>query len=106
MDIAALIGMAYATVPAERRKRPTDAAVSMPTTRPDVSTRGPPESPGWIGALISMSPLRVSALPPPWSLAVIVWLRVVTPPRLTAGPPPRPRAFPPAAPPSPAHTAG
>ncbi len=55
-----------------------DAAVSMPTTLPVALTRGPPESPGWMLASVWMRPVSCSALAPPSSLAVIVWLRAVT----------------------------
>ena len=53
---------------------PVDAAVSMPMTWPEVSTSEPPESPGWMSALVSMRPVRFSALPPLSSLAVMDWL--------------------------------
>ena len=48
-------------------------------------TNGPPESPGWIGALISMSPVRLSAFAPPLSLAVIDWSSAVIEPPAVLG---------------------
>ncbi len=66
----------------------------MPMTAPLLLTSGPPESPGWIGALIWSSPLTVSTSAPLWSLAVMVWLRALTLPVVTAGVVLRPSALP------------
>src|ERR1039458_6707120 len=57
----------------------------MPMTWPEVPTSGPPESPGWMPALISMSPDRFSALPPPLSLAVMDWSVAITEPPAALG---------------------
>src|ERR1700730_9295850 len=94
MLIAWAMGMAKPTPAEEENRRPPEAAVSMPMTWPAALTRGPPESPGWMGAFIWMSPVRVSALAPPGSLAVIVWLTASTVPATTAGVPPTPPALP------------
>ncbi len=73
---------------------PVEAAVSMPTTSPLVLTRGPPESPGWMPALVSISPLSCSALPADSSEAVMVRPVPVTLPVATDGVPPLPPALP------------
>ena len=57
IPIAWLIGIAN---PIDAPASLDAAAVSMPTTRPAVSTSGPPESPGWICASVSISPFRRS----------------------------------------------
>ena len=66
----------------------------MPMTLPSALTSGPPESPGWIGASTWISPSSCSGLPPPSSVAVMVWSTAVTEPTATAGVPPLPNAFP------------
>ena len=71
-----------------------DAAVFMATTWLAASTSAPPESPAWIGALVSINPVSCSDAPLPSSTAVIDWLRAVTLPRATLGVPPVPPALP------------
>src|SRR5258708_6682190 len=68
---------------------------STPDTppRPDALTRAPPESTGWMGALIWIVPVSVSEFPLV-SFAVIDWSKADTDPWVTAGGPDRPRAFP------------
>ena len=66
----------------------------MPRTWPEAFTSEPPESPGSMPALISMSPDRFSEFPPPSSLAVMDWLRAVIEPPAVLGVPPVPPAFP------------
>ena len=66
----------------------------MPTTWPAKLTSEPPESPGSIGALVSIIPVSCSELPEPSSLAVMDWLSAVTLPVTTDGWPPLPSAFP------------
>ena len=68
--------------------------MSIPMTWPWALTSEPPESPGWMPALTSISPLRFSALPPPWSLAVMDWSRAVIEPPAALGVPPVPPALP------------
>ena len=50
-----------------------EAAVFIPMTTPRIVTSGPPESPGWIGALVWMSPESCSDVLLDWSDAVIDW---------------------------------
>ena len=52
----------------------------MPTTLPALSSSGPPESPGWTPAFVSIRPVSCSELPCS-SLATIDLLRPVTVPR-------------------------
>ena len=66
----------------------------MPMTWPEVLTSEPPESPGWMPALVSIRPVRFSELPPPSSLAVIDWFRAVIDPPAALGVPPVPPALP------------
>ena len=66
----------------------------MPMTWADEFTSEPPESPGWMSALVSMRPVRFSELPPLSSLAVIDWLRATTDPPALLGVPPVPPALP------------
>ena len=98
MESASLIGIAKASVAVvcavSFGELDEDAAVSMPITCPAVLTSGPPESPGWIGALSLMSPLSCSEVPDPSSEAVIEELRPVTLPVATDGVPPLPSALP------------
>src|SRR5579884_2190255 len=99
METALLIGMAKLEVaelddPNPERRLLEEAAVSIPMTWPFVLTKGPPESPGWIGALVSIMPFRVSALEPSSSLAVMLWLSACTVPVTTDGGPPTPPALP------------
>ena len=69
--------------------------MSIPMTWPAELTSGPPESPGWIGALVWISPVSCSELlAEPSSLAVMDWLSDVTLPVTTDGCPPLPSAFP------------
>ena len=78
MDSAVLIGMAKPWLPCDWplywNVVPREAAVSMPSTWPEVFTSAPPESPGWMSAFVSMSPLSCSLVPSPESCAVIDWL--------------------------------
>src|ERR1051326_8873671 len=60
-----------------------EAAVLMPMTWPWVLASAPPESPGWMFALVSIIPARCSELPPPSSLAVMAWFSPVTFPAAT-----------------------
>jgi len=71
-----------------------EAAVFMPRTSPSVLTSGPPESPGWMGALWPIIPVSCSASPAPASDAVIDWPSPLTRPLTTDGVPPLPRALP------------
>ena len=71
-----------------------EAAVFMPMTTPRIVTSGPPESPGWIGALVWMSPESCSDVPLDWSDAVIDWFRAVMVPAAVLGVPPAPPALP------------
>ena len=73
---------------------PAEPAVFIPTTRPWLSTSGPPESPGWMSASVWSRPDKRSLVPPNSSLAVIVWLRPVIEPSALEGVPPTPPAFP------------
>ena len=97
MFSASLIGIVNAWVADEAELSwvdPLDPAVSMPITWPWVLVSGPPESPGWIGALDWMSPLSRSELLDPSSPAVIARPRPVTLPVATEGVPLRPSALP------------
>ena len=98
MDRAVLIGMAKPWLPWDWplnwNEKPAEAAVSTPRTWPEVLTSAPPESPGWMSALVSMRPLSCSDVPSPWSLAVIDWLSAVTVPPAALGVPPVPPALP------------
>ena len=85
--IAALMGIEYAWVagvaelPNEYPPPLELAAVSMPTTLPVSVTSGPPESPGWMGAFVSMSPESFSEPERFSSLcAVIDWFFATTVP--------------------------
>ena len=71
-----------------------EAAVSMPITLPVLLTSGPPESPGWMGALWWMSPVSRSEVPAPSSEATIDAFRPAMCPTATAGVPPLPSALP------------
>ena len=71
-----------------------EAAVFMPTTSPEVLSSGPPESPGWMPALVWIRPCSCSALPASSSDAVMVLPVAVTLPVATDGVPPLPRALP------------
>jgi hypothetical protein len=66
----------------------------MATTYAELSTRGPPESPGCNEASVWTSPESCSELSSTSSLAVMVWFRAVTFPVVTLGVPPVPPAFP------------
>ena len=55
---------------------------------------GPPESPAWMSALVSISPVSCSELPDDSSEAVMAWLSAVIWPEATAGVPPTPPALP------------
>jgi hypothetical protein len=84
--MAESMGMAKPTPATERRRKPPElAAVSMPTTWPEVFTSGPPESPGRMPAFTWMRPFRVSALAPVSSVAVMVWPMAVTWPAAALG---------------------
>ena len=76
--IAPLIGMANPLPAPFWNWNPADPAVSIPITWPLSFTSGPPESPGWMSALVSMRPVRFSEVPSPWSLAVMDWPRATT----------------------------
>jgi len=82
-----------------------DAAVSIPMTLAELLTSGPPESPGWIGAFVWMSPDRLSALSPLSLPTVIDWFRAWTTPLTADGVPPTPPALPMATTSSPTATA-
>src|SRR5579875_1378333 len=92
IDSASLIGMAYpyTVLPWTELL----AAVSMPITWPAALASGPPESPGSIWALVCSIPCRVSDMPPPWSLAVIVRFSALMTPCATVDEPPCPSALP------------
>src|ERR1700686_52212 len=95
MVIAELMGIANPTLdPGFTRRTRPPPAVFMPTTLPELSTSGPPESPGWICALKAIMLVSVSALAPPGSVAVTVWPSAVTVPDESVGAPPRPSALP------------
>src|ERR1700712_2633728 len=81
-----------------------EPAVSMPTIWPLALYSGPPESPAWIGALLSIRPVRFSGFDPFSSLAVIDWLSAVTEPVAELGVPPTPPALPTAVTTSPTDT--
>ena len=87
-----MIGIAYASLPPDSSAKPAAAAVSMPMTSPFESTSGPPESPGWMPAFVSSSPVSRSELLP--SLAVIDLPRPVIVPVAAIGAPPAPPALP------------
>ena len=70
-----------------------DPAVIIPTTCPAALTSGPPESPGWIGASISMT-LPNDSVPPRPSLTVMDCPRFEMLPWVTVGVPPWPSALP------------
>jgi len=89
-----LIGIAKPTLPLGWNAKLLEPAVIMPTTAPDVFTRAPPESPGSIPALVSMSPLSRSLELVSSSLAVIDWLTAMTDPLVEVGVPPTPPALP------------
>ena len=99
--VAWLIGMANAwvagccdCVPNAVVEMLLEAAVFMPTTSPWVLTSGPPESPGWMPALVWIRPWSRSALPADSSEAVMVLPVAVTLPVATDGVPPLPPALP------------
>src|SRR5579875_4210222 len=111
MDRAVLIGIEYPCVvpgwpePAPLSPKlfplnglpnwnPEEAAVSTPITSPWSFTSGPPESPGWMFAFVSISPVSCSDVPELSSDAVIDWLSAVTVPGATDGVPPTPPALP------------
>ena len=58
---ALLIGIAYPCA-LPRKRKPPEAAASMPTTRPPRSS-GPPESPDRNGVVVSISPGSVNGSP-------------------------------------------
>src|ERR1700733_9048388 len=64
MERAVLIGMENPWFPEDWplvwNENPAEAAVSSPSTSPEVSTSGPPESPGWMSALDWIKPLSCS----------------------------------------------
>src|ERR1700677_3430240 len=99
-DSASLIGMENAVVAAPSESDwpwnwySEEAAVSMPTTWPYAFTREPPESPGSIGALLSIRPVSCSCAPDSSSEAVMDWSSPVTVPVATDGVPPLPSALP------------
>ena len=64
------------------------SSVSMPSTSPSMFTSGPPESPGWIGALVAISPVSLSESLLDSSLAVIDLPSPVMVPEATLGVPP------------------
>lgn len=66
----------------------------MPITWPWELTSAPPESPGWMSALVWISPVSCSLTPDPSSEAVMDWFRSVTVPLATDGVPPLPPALP------------
>ncbi len=71
---ASLIGIAKAWVRADDwnwNPEEAEAAVSMPITLPVLLTSGPPESPGWMGAVWWISPVSRSTVPAPSSEAMI-----------------------------------
>ncbi len=86
------------------KAKPADAAVSMPMTWPLVSTRAPPESPGWMSAFTWIRPVSCSLVPSPSSVAVMDWSRAVTVPPALLGVPPTPPALPRPTTPSPTDT--
>src|SRR5215471_7055315 len=73
---------------------PDEAAVSTPITWPCEFTSGPPESPAWMSAFVSIKPDSRSDELEPSSDAVIDWLSAVTAPAATDGVPPTPPALP------------
>src|SRR5260221_11869933 len=91
MASAALLGIAKPTV-VEVLCRLLCPAVVIPITCPAELTRGPPESPGAIVALLWISPVKRSEEVP--LLAVIDRLRATIIPWLTLGVPPTPPALP------------
>src|SRR6478752_5596844 len=98
------IGIAYACSAAVCNGLDEPAAVSMPTTWLLALKSGPPESPAWTFASVSMRPFDCSAFEPLSSVAVIVWSRAVTWPGAALGVPPVPPAFPTAVTESPTDT--
>src|SRR6266567_4217964 len=78
----------------------------MPTTWSDALYSGPPESPAWIAASVSISPASVIEPPPDSSLTVIVRRRATTTPAAALGVPPTPPALPTPVTESPTDTAG
>ena len=95
MDSAVLIGMAKPVVAVESGPNPEAfAAVSMPTTAPSPFTSGPPESPSWMGASVSIMPCNCSVVPAPLSLALMDWSRALMVPCAVDGRPPLPPALP------------
>src|SRR3954463_1440284 len=66
----------------------------MPTTASEESSSGPPESPAWMAASVSISPVRCSGLLPSESLAVMLRSTAVTVPGAALGVPPVPPALP------------
>ena len=68
--------------------------MSIAMTCPCEFTSGPPESPAWMSAFVSISPVSCSEDPEDSSEAVIDWLSAVTEPAATDGVPPTPPALP------------
>ena len=60
---ASSIGIANAWPLDDGKSKPTEPAVSIPITAPELSTSGPPESPGWMSALVSIRPGELLARP-------------------------------------------
>src|ERR1700722_20414991 len=95
MDSAVLIGIAKPVVVVESGPYPEEfAAVSMPITAPSPLTSGPPESPCWMGAFVSIMPCSCSVVPAPLSLALMDWSRPWMVPCAVDGRPPWPPALP------------
>ena len=69
-------------------------AESTPITCPEALTSGPPESPGWMAALVWIMPVSCSELPDVSSPAVICWFRATSEPPAALGVPPTPPALP------------
>ena len=64
--IAVLIGTAKPwVVPSSSNELALEPAVSMPMTWPAPLTSGPPESPGWMSALVWIRPVSCSEVPEP-----------------------------------------
>ena len=81
-ESAVSIGMAKASSWTDDglNEKPLEAAVSMAMTWPVPLTSGPPESPGWMSALVWIRPPGCSEVPSSVSLAVICWLSATTEP--------------------------
>ena len=77
-----------------REVEPTEPAVSIPITAPELSTSGPPESPGWIAALVWIKPESCSLAPPTRRRRDRLVEPVIQPPALDGVPPVPPRCRP------------